>query len=112
MTHEEMLAALKPARLPATMASPDWHEIVALIALGMLLAVMAHLIALPFLRPRPSRLGRIRATRGLAPQERLLAIARILGYLPARLRPAAYGAEPVPPDDQIERIIKTSRKPR
>ncbi|MDB6177206.1 hypothetical protein PAF17_06750 [Paracoccus sp. Z330] len=111
MTHEQMLAALHPPRIPIDMATPGWQEIIALAGLGMLTAVGCFVIMRPFLRRHASRASRIRATRGLPPQERLLAIARITGYLPDRLRPAAYGKEPAPTDDQIERIISKSRRP-
>ena len=39
----------------------------------------------------------------------LLAIARVLGHLPAALRPAAYGAAPPPSDRRIEAIARRAR---
>lgn len=112
MTHEELLAALAPPRLPAEMTGLGAREALGLVGLGLLAALVVFALLSPLLARRPSRRGLIRATRGQPPQARLLAIARILGHLPARLRPAAYGAAPPPPDVQIERIALRSRKPR
>ena len=58
----------------------------------------------PLMARKPSRRALIRATRGMAPEARILAIARILGKLPEPLRAAAYGAVPAPDDAAIERI--------
>lgn len=110
MTRDEMLTRLHPARLPADMAMPDLREILALTAFGLLLGVALFLLLMPFLRFLPSRRDRILATRDLPTDERLLAIARILGHLPAALRPAAYGAEPAPPPDRIEAIARQSHR--
>lgn len=110
MTHEEMLAALAPPRLPADMAMLGWREALGLAGLGLLAALILYVLLSPWLARRPSRRARIRATRGLPAQERILAIARILGHLPARLRPAAYGEAPAPADAEIERIALRSRR--
>lgn len=112
MTRDELLAALAPPRLPAEALQPGWREATGLIGLGLLASVLVFLLVAPLLGRRPSRRARIRATRGLPPGERLLAIARILGHLPAPLRAAAYGAAPPPPDDRIERIANRSRARR
>lgn len=104
MTHQELLAALAPPRLPAAMAMLDWREWMALAGLGLLAALAVFLLLRPLLGRRPSRRSLIRATRGLPPGERILAIARILGHLPAPLRDAAYGAAPPPDDAGIERL--------
>ena len=106
MTRDELIAALAPSRLPPTMLDLDWREGLALFALGLLAGLAVAALAAPLLTRRLPLRQRIRATRGLPPQERLLAIARILGHLPAPLRPAAYGAEPAPPDLVIERLAR------
>lgn len=110
MTHDEMLAALAPPRLPADMAAMGWREELGLLGLGLLAGLALFLALRPFLAHRPSRRSLIRATRGLPGQERILAIARILGHLPEPLRAAAYGAVPPPDDAGIERIAKRSRR--
>ena len=66
-------------------------------------ALATALLLRPVLGRKPSRRGLIQATRGLPPQDRILAIARILGRLPDPLRAAAYGAAPAPDDAAIER---------
>lgn len=109
MTHEEMLAALAPSRLPADMAILGWREALGLAGLGLLAALILLALLSPWLARRPSRRSRVRATRGLPAQERILAITRILGHLPKRLRPAAYGEAPSPADAEIERIALRSR---
>ncbi|MFC3570236.1 hypothetical protein [Paracoccus simplex] len=104
MTQDELIAVLAPSRLPATLLNPGWREFLALFGLGLLLALLLAALLSPLLVRRVSRRARIRATRGMPPQDRLLAIARILGRLPEPLRPAAYGAAPVPDEAEIERI--------
>lgn len=108
MTPDDLMSRLAPSRLPPTM-QPGWPEYLALLGLGLLLGVVLVALMRPFLRRRLSRAERIRQTRGLPAQERLLAIARILGRLPDALRPAAYGATPPPPDTEIERIARRGR---
>lgn len=112
MTHEEMIAALAAPRLPPDMAMLGWREISGLAGLGLLAALILFALLLPWLTRHPSRRARIRATRGQPATERILAIARILGYLPARLRPAAYGETTPPGDADIERIALRSKRPR
>lgn len=103
MTRDELLAQLSPPRLPLEMAALGWRELLALAAIGLLLGLLAALLLRPWLGRVPSRRARIRATRGMPAQDRILAIARILGRLPDPLRPAAYGAAPAPDDDAIDR---------
>ncbi|MBU3028722.1 hypothetical protein [Paracoccus marinaquae] len=112
MTQDELLAALAPPRLPAGVLQPDWREALGLIGLGLLAALLVFLLLAPLLTRRPSHRARIRATRGLPVGERLLAIARILGHLPADLRAAAYGAGPAPTDERIEHIANRSGRRR
>lgn len=109
MTHEEMLAALAPSRLPVDMSILGWREVLGLTGFGLLAALILFALLSPWLARRPSRRSRIRETRRLPAQERILAIARILGHLPERLRPAAYGDAPAPTDAEIERIALRSR---
>ena len=112
MTHEEMLAALAPPRLPVDMAVMGWRELCGLAGLGLLAALILFALLLPWLTRRPSRRARIQATRGQPGAERILSIARILGHLPEALRPAAYGTVPPPSDAQIERIALAGASPR
>lgn len=106
MTPAELIAALSPSRLPPSLQMPGWREALALFGLGLIAGALLALMLAPLLTRRPSLRARIRATRGLPGQERLLAIARILGHLPKSLRPAAYGATPVPPEAEIELLAR------
>ncbi|AUH35051.1 hypothetical protein [Paracoccus tegillarcae] len=109
MTQDELLAALADVRLPVTMRALDWHEMSALLGLGLLIAALIALILAPLLRQRASARRRILATRGLPVQDRLLAVARITGHLPPALREAAYLPAPQLRDEQIERAAKAGR---
>ncbi|WP_103171764.1 hypothetical protein [Paracoccus sp. SY] len=104
MTREELLAQLSPPRLPLDMAVLGWREGLALLGLGLLAGLLVALALRPLTARKPSRRALIRATRGMAPEARILAIARILGKLPEPLHAAAYGAVPAPDDAAIERI--------
>lgn len=104
MTRDELLAQLSPPRLPLEIAVLGWREILALVAIGLLAGWLIALVLRPLMTRRPSRRALIRATRGMPPEMRILAIARILGRLPEALRPAAYGAAPAPDDATLERI--------
>lgn len=111
MTRDELLARLAPPRLPPDMAALGWPEMLALAGIGLLAGLAVALALRPLLARRPSRRALVRATRGMAPQDRILAVARILGRLPDPLRPAAYGAAPAPDDDAIDRIaLRRSRR--
>ncbi|SNR40175.1 hypothetical protein EYF88_06720 [Paracoccus sediminis] len=103
MTRDDLLEQLNPPRLPLDMAVLGWREILALVGIGILAGLLAALVLRPLMGRRPSRRARILATRGMPPQDRILAVARILGRLPDPLRPAAYGAAPAPDDDAITR---------
>ncbi|TRW97312.1 hypothetical protein FNJ84_07260 [Paracoccus sp. M683] len=110
MSHDQLLAALAPIRLPSAMRDLGWPEMLALLGLGLLLAALIGLILTPLLRRRIRVGQRIRATRGLAPADRLLAIARITGRLPPALREMAYRPAPDLTDRQIERAARRPRR--
>lgn len=110
MTHDEIMARLPPPRLPAEIASVSLSEMLAFVAFGMLLGLAAGLLLLPLTRRRSSsKRVRLSDLRALPVPERLLALARLLGHLPPSLRAAAYGAEPPPPDQVIERAVRRAR---
>lgn len=110
MTHDEMLAALAPPRMPAAMANLSTTEILALVAIGMGLGLLVGVVILPLTRRREKRKKvRLAELRALPVPERLLMLARLLGRLPPSLRAAAYGAEPPPPDHVIERAARRAR---
>jgi|GEM_PF-824516 len=112
MTQAELIAALPEGRLPPELMALGPSDLLALFGLGLAASALLSLLLAPFLARRPSRKVRIRATRTLPPEERLLAIGRILGHLPEELRPSAYGREAPPPDRTIERIALRSRGAR
>lgn len=105
MTQEELIAALAPVRLPAAMRVLEGREMLALLGLGLLAAVLIAVLLRPLLTRRASLRSRLKATRGLPADERLLAIARITGRLPPDLRDAAYRSSP-PSDAEIERASR------
>lgn len=106
MTPTELIATLSPSRLPPSMQILGWQEALAIFGLGLLIGVLLVWLISPLLMRKQSLRARMRATRGMPGQERLLAIARLRGGLPVALRPAAYGAAPMPPEDQIERLAR------
>jgi len=110
VTPDELLAQLAPPRLPPEIGALGWREILALAGIGLLLGLLAALVLRPLTTRKPSRRALVRATRGMPPEVRILAIARILGRLPDPLRPAAYGAAPAPDDAAIERIALKGRQ--
>jgi len=102
----DLIAALGPPRLVPQLATLGWPEMLGLLGLGLLAGVAVATALSPFLARRTSVRARIRATRGLPAQERILTIARILGRLPEPLRAPAYGAGPPPSDDRIEQLAR------
>ncbi|SHN05177.1 hypothetical protein [Roseibium suaedae] len=110
MTQAELIAALPEGRLPPELMTLHPLDLLALFGLGLILASLVALLILPFTARRPSRKELIKATRPLPPEERLLAIARILGHLPEELRLAAYQSGPPPTDDAIERAALKNLK--
>ena len=112
MTQAELIAALPQGRLPPTLMQLYASDALALFGAGLCLAALLCWMATPFLERRPSRRTRIRATRGLPPQERALALARIRGHLPEELRATAYGAGEPPDAAAMERIALKTRPAR
>lgn len=112
MTQADLIAALPNGRLPPSLMQLHATDILALVGVGLLLAVLLSLLIAPFVERRPSRRARIRATRGLPPQERALAVARILGHLPGELHATAYQSAPPLGEAEIERIALRARTRR
>ncbi|MCS0502948.1 hypothetical protein [Ancylobacter mangrovi] len=110
MTQAELIAALPEGRLPPELMQLHAADLLLLFGAGLLLAALLSVLAMPMLKRRPSRRALIRATRAMPPQERALAIARILGHLPDELRAEAYGAAPPPDPAIVERIALTARR--
>jgi len=112
MTQAELIAALPDGRLPQSLMQLHAADLIALVGAGLLLAALLSLLIAPLLEWRPSRRALIRATRGLPPEERALAVARILGHLPGELRTTAYGAASPLHEEAIERIALKARRTR
>lgn len=110
MTQADLIAALPEGRLPLELMGLGAADLLALFGAGLMVSALLSALAAPFLARRPSRKTQIRATRDLPTEERLLAIARIIGHLPDKLRSAAYGSEAPPSDETIERIALHSRE--
>ncbi|MFK8253344.1 hypothetical protein [Ancylobacter terrae] len=111
MTPAELVAALPEGRLPPALMQVDAADLLLLFGVGFVLAALLAWLAIPFLARRPSRRALIRATRDLPPQERALAIGRLLGHLPPELRAMAYGGTAPLPPEAIERIaLKAGRR--
>lgn len=110
MTQAELITALPEGRLPPALMQLHAADFLLLFGAGLLLAALASVVVTPLLERRPSRRALIRATRALPPQERVLAIARILGHLPAELRATAYGVEPELDAATVERIALKARR--
>ncbi|MBS7544126.1 hypothetical protein [Ancylobacter oerskovii] len=112
MTQAELIAALPAGRLPPDLMQAHAADFLLLFGAGLLLVALLSGLAMPFLERKPSRRARIRATRGLPPQERSLAIAHILGYLPEALRATAYGAAAPLDAAAIEKVALAARRAR
>ncbi|QBX34917.1 hypothetical protein E4191_09485 [Paracoccus liaowanqingii] len=110
MTHDQMMQALSPVRLPGSMATLSLPEMAALLAFGILAGLAVAAAVLPLTRRRaPRRRIRLADLRALPVPQRMLALARHLGHLPEALRAAAYGAAPPPSDRRIERLARRAR---
>lgn len=99
MTQAELIAALPDGRLPQGLMQLHTTDLVALVGIGLVLAALVSSVITLFFERQPSRRARIRATRGMPPGERALAVARIVGHLPRELHATAYGTAP-PLDDE------------
>jgi hypothetical protein len=108
MTHDALLAALAPPRLPAALSALSVAEYLALLGIGLALGALVVAALRPLTRARAPR-QRLAALRALPVPVRMLALARRLGHLPPALRPAAYGAAEPPSDRRIERIARRAR---
>ena len=66
MTHDQLMQALSPVRLPTPMAILSTAEMAALLALGIIAGLVLALAVLPFTRRRAARPRlRVAALRGL-----------------------------------------------
>jgi len=110
MTQAELIAALPEGRLPPSLMQLDAADYLLLFGAGLMLAALIAFLAMPLLERRPSRRALIRATRAMPPQERALAIARLLGHMPEELRAGAYGATPPLDAATVERIALKARR--
>ncbi|MBD1547591.1 hypothetical protein [Roseibium aggregatum] len=112
MTQAELIAALPDGRLPPDLMTLGPSDLLLAFGVGLIVSALLSMLLAPFVRRRPSRKALIRATRGLPPEERLLAIAKIVGRLPEELRPAAYRRAALPDDRTVERIALKARPKR
>ncbi|MDQ0513483.1 hypothetical protein [Ancylobacter amanitiformis] len=112
MTQAELIMALPEGRLPPSLMQVNAADLLLLFGAGLLAAALLALLAMPFLARRPSRRALLRATRGMPPQERMLAIGRLLGHLPDELRAMAYGSAPPLSPEAVERIALKARRAR
>ncbi len=111
----DVVEALHPPRLPEAFAAMGWGDLLAAFGLGLLLAAAVLSLAAPLLQrraPRPRLSARIAAAASLPPQDRLLALARLLaergGTLPEDLRAGLYRPEGADPA-RIEALILRGR---
>ena len=112
MTQAELIMALPEGRLPPALMQMNAADLLLLFGAGLLVAAVLSLLAAPFFAYRPSRRALVRATRGMPPQERVLAIGRLLGHLPEELRAMAYGSAPALEPKEIERIALKAKRAR
>ena len=114
----DIVTAMHHPRLPEPFTAIGWDDLLSMFGLGLLLAVAVLTLFAPILRkrvPPPSLSSRIKAAADLPEQERLLALARLLGErggsLPEDLRHALYtGQNPDPA--KIEALIRSARRGR
>ncbi|MEZ5797747.1 MAG: hypothetical protein R3D63_09925 [Paracoccaceae bacterium] len=111
MTPQELVAQLHGPRLPEGYAAMGWDDVLAAVGLGLVLAAAVLAVLGPVLRPRarPARRGaQIAEAARLPPQDRLLALARLLhdlgGTLPEDQRAALYAGLPGDPA-RVEALI-------
>lgn len=111
MTQDELLAALPPGRLPPGLTQLGPADLLALVGVGLVIAAVIAGLAAPLMKRRPSRRRLVLATRGLTPEDRALAVARILGHLPDGLADVAYRGV-VLSDAEFERSALARRRGR
>ncbi|MFT4151844.1 MAG: hypothetical protein QM656_16705 [Paracoccaceae bacterium] len=106
----EVVAQLHPPRLPQAFTALGPADLLAAFGAGLVLAALVLVVAAPLLRRRPRRLRpaeRIAAAATLPPQDRQLALLRLLaeggGTLPDDLRAAVYAGRADPA--RIEALI-------
>ena len=111
MTQADLIAALPEGRLPPELMGLGPTDLLALFGAGLMVSALLSALAAPFLARRPLAQDPKSGRPAILPtEERLLAIARIIGHLPDKLRSAAYGSEAPPSDETIERIALKSRE--
>lgn len=111
--NQDLLNALHPPRLPEAFTQLGLADLIAVFGLGLLLAAASLMLFAPLIRRRPVRPGlsaRIQDTQALPPEERMLALARILAEqrgvaLPEDQRQALYAGRDGDPS-RIERMIR------
>lgn len=92
-----LLSQLHPSRLPSDFAALHWPEIAAALALGTILAVIAHAAIRPALRrrPKPRRLAEVLdALDALPPDARLIEQLRLLRRLGGTPPDGLYSGPP------------------
>lgn len=118
--NEDLVASLHPPRLPEAFATLGAMDILAAFGIGLLLAVLILSLTAPLLQRRPRRIGlsaQIAEARALPPQDRLLALTRLLsargGAIPEEMKPLLYRGTPPPSDRElaaVEALIRRGRR--
>lgn len=121
MTGEELVAQLRPIRMPAEFAAFGWREALAAFSLGLLLTLLLLPIARPFLvsrdDPRAQAEAEIARLSREALPARLHGLATLLHRLgsriPETLRPALYDPDAEADAAALEALIRdAARKAR
>lgn len=118
--NEDLIASLHPPRLPEAFATLGAMDLLAAFGIGLLLAVLILSLAGPLLQRRPRRIGlsaQIAETKSLPPQDRLLALTRLLstrgGAIPDEMKDLLYRGAPPPSDSElaaVEALIRRGRR--
>lgn len=111
----DLALRLHPPRLPEAFAALGWDDALAAFGIGLLLAALILTLAGPALRRRespPSLARRFAEAAALPPEERLLALVRLLesrgGRLSEAERAALYAGAPLDPA-ALEARIRAGR---
>lgn len=111
----EIVDAMHGARLPEAFTHLGWQDYLAMFGLGLLLAALLLWLLTPLLKRRAPKLrlaDHLNATRDLPPEERALAMARLLvargGHLPEDQRAALYAGEALDLT-RLEGLIREAR---